>query len=460
VLELTSSASVEPVLLDTLSEVPPPWAFRAAADAADPDGGELRNFLWGATDDTTLRGDFVGLVTLFESVSECRNPARLLAQVVERFPEAKSGARLKSVLFGEAEQRAYAQLDEVQLLLALGTTESYGGLDAEELKANGRGKALCLRDPSAAKRLLGDLFRANLNPLGEEMLAGVISALGPQTAKQVTADQPQFLPALFRAKPSLASSSELWEAAGHRKWDLFESVVASGDLDAELTQRITAALLESGADFLLRRALERWGKGAVWGALDWVASHGGRLPEYCRSLLTFHVEAVMEWVEADPARSVEALLAAARIVAPYSYDICQHDTTVWLRAFRSLRGRSDDKGATYLGLFLFVLGVGNAPPSPVELVSESFELVHEAGRQDLLGDDVWVVAEPAVPHLSWNHDWDKCERLRRGLVSAFVRHGWPPSDIKKCVRDQRLLRQVLESARKVDGGRSLLQEFE
>jgi hypothetical protein len=379
--------------------------------------------------------------------------------VVGCFPEARAGGRLKSLLFGDIGERAYGPFHEAPLLLALGTTESYRALDADTLKVNARGKDLCARNPEAAKQLLGDLFRSNLNPLGEEVLAGVISALDPEAARRVTADQPQFLPALFRAKPSLASSPQLWVAAGHRKRDLFEAVAVNDSLDDDLVGRITAALLESGADFLLRRALEKWGKGAVWGALDWIAAKHGKLSEACRGPLTFHIESAMGWVEADRDRPLEGLVAAAHIVAPYSYDISRHDASVWLRTLRALRAASDKGETIYLALFVFALGIGNAPPSPVALVSESFELVHEAARRDLLGDDIWVIAEPLVPHLSWIQDWDKCERLRRGLILAFMQHKWPPSDLKRCVQDKSLLGHVLESARKVEGGKHYFSDI-
>jgi hypothetical protein len=251
----------------------------------------------------------------------------------------------------------------------------------------------------------------------------------------------------------------LWVAAGHRKRDLFEAVAVNDSLDDDLVGRITAALLESGADFLLRRALEKWGKGAVWGALDWIAAKHGKLSEACRGPLTFHIESAMGWVEADRDRPLEGLVAAAHIVAPYSYDISRHDASVWLRTLRALRAASDKGETIYLALFVFALGIGNAPPSPVALVSESFELVHEAARRDLLGDDIWVIAEPLVPHLSWIQDWDKCERLRRGLILAFMQHKWPPSDLKRCVQDKSLLGHVLESARKVEGGKHYFSDI-
>ena len=73
-------------------------------------------------------------------------------------------------------------------------------------------------------------------------------------------------------------------------------------------------------------------------------------------------------------------------------------------------------------------------------------------------DDTWVILDPIVPHLWWMHDWDKCERLRRGLVEAFVRHRWPLLKLTDCVKNQALLSRVVESAQRVDGGKELISQ--
>jgi hypothetical protein len=60
-------------------------------------------------------------------------------------------------------------------------------------------------------------------------------------------------------------------------------------------------------------------------------------------------------------------------------------------------------------------------------------------------------------HLSWGRNWDKCERLRRGLAESFIRHDWPAEQFLACAADDELLRVILKSASKVDSGDKLLK---
>lgn len=106
----------------------------------------------------------------------------------------------------------------------------------------------------------------------------------------------------------------------------------------------------------------------------------------------------------------------------------------------------------YVCTFLLALGLNNSPPSPMDLLSESFERVHEAARMEHLSDEAWFVVEPFVPELSWLSNWDKCERLKRGLISAFVKYRWPASELRMRIKDKGLLRELVKSARRVDGG--------
>jgi hypothetical protein len=99
-----------------------------------------------------------------------------------------------------------------------------------------------------------------------------------------------------------------------------------------------------------------------------------------------------------------------------------------------------------------------SPPTPLDLVGASFERVHEAARTEHLSDRAWFVVEPFVPELSWFSNWDKCERLRRGLVSAFVRYRWSASELKLRIKDDQLLWDIGRSAKRIDGGDQLAQQ--
>jgi hypothetical protein len=452
-LETTGGSSAEPILIPSVESVYPPWIASVATDALNVRGGPIRNFLWAASDGAASRAEFVPLITVFNALSESPELTTLITLVAELFPEPGSGHSLKCLLFGKQSAHAWLSSHEEQdILFAIATTGDYQCFDGDALSIKVRAANFCIEKPDSARWLVGELFRSSLNPLGEEILAGLISAMEPDTARQVTVQQPQFLPALFRAKPSLATSSQLWLAGGDRKRELFESVASHEHLDSAVVAGVVGALLDSGSETFIRRAFDRWGKAAVFQALDWTESHNGALSEICRGALASHLPSVMDWVEAKPTRSFETLIAVAHVVAPYSSKMSQRDSSVWLRTFHFLQNSPKEAEKSYICTFLLALAFGNAPPSPLDLLSESFERVHETARKELLSDNAWIIMEPLVPELSWLSNWDKCERLRRGLISAFLRHRWPASELKRRIKDYELLRQLLKSARRVDGG--------
>jgi hypothetical protein len=63
-----------------------------------------------------------------------------------------------------------------------------------------------------------------------------------------------------------------------------------------------------------------------------------------------------------------------------------------------------------------------------------------------------MIIQPFVPELSWLSNWDKCKRLRRGLVAAALRHSWPPTELLLRINDPYVREQVVRSARRVEGG--------
>ena len=136
----------------------------------------------------------------------------------------------------------------------------------------------------------------------------------------------------------------------------------------------------------------------------------------------------------------------------------EQESSVWIRNFRRLQSDAKESELNYVCAFLLALGLNNSAPSPMELLSESFQRVHEAARIEHLSDDAWFVVEPFVPELSWLSNWDKCERLRRGLIAACVKYRWSITELKgRAINNDELFRQLGKSAKKVDGGEGLFR---
>lgn len=462
--EITTSAlakhSQELNLLVKDSSPKPAWLDLAVKDAVIPEGGTFRELLWQLGRDSSLK-EFSHIAEFITSLASESRPAvsEVLDKVAKIFPDPVSGRGLKENLFGrEKDSPKLIRFDEGDLLASIASTEHFEAFDSQSLQLRMRGADLCCQSPHAARETISKLFRSPLNKLGEDVLAGMIEAIDPSIAREVTQEQPQFLPMLFRAKPELGVSPELWVAAGDRNRELFEALISHNNLGDSLIAKIVEALLASNSEFLLRRALEGWGKPAVFGALEWMEKSNRSLSERSLGALTFHVPGVVEWMLAGPNRSRNMVVMAAHLVAPFSYQIRQFHTDVWLKTFHDLLNEDNSGEATYFAAFLLALGFQNAPPHPIDLVVECFERLHQIAWDDAMPDSTWIVLDPIVPHLMWLHDWDKCERMRRGLIEAFIRNHWPLKRLFDCVADEQLLSRVLDSARKVDGGRQLISQ--
>jgi hypothetical protein len=437
------------------------WANSTASDAALPNGGQFRTLLWSVADGNRIE-EFKGFACLVvQFLSEIPISLQDLIKIVANyFPEKLSGLVLKQKLFGENRPKIYKfNFNECEMLSELSLTEAYNAFDSESLKLRLRANYLCKNCHEDARQLISKLFKGTLNPLGEEVLAGLLEAVNPEIAKKITAQQPHFLPTLFREKPELGTSAELWFAAGDSVRELFESLASIEGLSNELIEGIAEAILSGGAETIVRRALDKWGQPCVFGILNYVANSGKELSENVMGALTFHVESVMKWLTTTTDRPIFAKIMCFRIVAPFSYQIKNFGTDIWLREYEEQRKQANYGEVNYLTALLLALGLQNVAPIPIKVVGLCFEPIHHLVWNGKMPDSNWIILDPIVPHLDRRHDWDKCERLRRGLIEAFVRFRWPPEHLHECIKNDDLLVRVLRTAEEVEGGSALLAQI-
>jgi hypothetical protein len=439
-------------MLDFVLPVLPQWSNLAADDALLYAGGPLRSFLWSVSDAESARGDFQSFMRIYDAILASFPFSDLLDLTAELFPVSENGRQLKKFVFGDQSAISISHVDERESILAFATTKSYETFDPEDLGLKSRGTRLLAEQPSLAYLLLGDLFRASLNPTGDEILRTLIAGMGAHDALSFASDQQQFLPALFRANPALASSAELWRIAEDRKRELFESLVGLTRIELETIRGIVRALLDSSSDIFIGRAFQEWSAVATHSALDWVDAHDGSMTDTCRSALASHFQDVADWLATNRQISNDTLASMAHIVAPRVREIARTDSTAWLRALVAMRHTNRREDENYLAALVLALALCNAPPKPLDLVAESFERVHWLAEKELLRDDAWSIVQPLVPELSWWKNWDKCERLRRALISAFAKYAWPAWELRARIKNQYLVEQLLDSAKRVDAG--------
>src|SRR5262249_12434994 len=109
--------------------------------------------------------------------------------------------------------------------------------------------------------------------------------------------------------------------------------------------------------------------------------------------------------------------------------------------------------------FLLAVAFDNPGPGADELVVRSFATVDRAAASRELPLEAWrplASRLPAVPR--WREaDW--CDRLRRGLVERFIRHGWPPAQLLRAVRDDLAFQRVVMICEWTEEGMALLKRL-
>ncbi len=435
----------------------------AIEDALVPNGGPFRTFLWASVDDRTTRRDVPNLVKIYDFLTTSKSVDTAIHLIAEQFPENRGAWLSRLLLSSDHPDSVARRFEDRDILFALATAANLQISDPEALLIEERISRLCASNPRDAWWLLRQLFEANVNDLGEQMLTALIVHMSAETAQEITQDRPKFLPSLFRARPDLACSAELWRLGSDRKRELFDAV-ATKELLPSVVHGIVVALLDSDSEDFLRRSIALWGKDAVFAALDWVESHEGHMSLALRNALDNQPDSVMDWVQ-QTSVSAESLVAIARVVAPYASRISMRNPEVWLRTFQFVEGTVSEAERNYLASFLLALAFCNTPLA-LDLIAASYQRVHEAAWSERLSDEAWSLVKPFVPELHWPRNWDKCERLNRGLVEAFIRYHWPSRELRRIKNyhprnsSTDLMQQILDSARDVKDGKEFIRDVE
>jgi hypothetical protein len=451
---------------------PPAWLPHAASDLIGTGGRALRAFLhqlgpWLPGG----REHYVPAAELFSfapSLATSRPPlGELVESVATVFPETSQGAVLKSALFGGKSPLAIiltADGSERELLRTLSTSRHGGAFDPEGLGLESRARELWTTNRDEALRLIDHLIRNDHNPLGERLLFALVRGLGVNEAAAFFEQVPALVATVVRLNPSAAASPELWRGPADRQWSLIDAVTAGKETSPELQRALVRAMLEAGSDAVADAVSRRFGTEAAMAVLQWfdetaTASPGSLSPRW-RRVLASQPGAMLDWLKAqsEPREATAAL--AVDLLNPHSRDVYGRGASPWLKQFRESGAGVDEAARLRLRAFMLALGFDNPGEGSDELVVRSFACVHQALALNRLSYDSWSWLEDQVPSLSWLRNWDRCERLRRGLAEKYVRYGWPALQFIRCAADEAMLRDMLEACSKAEGGKSLLRRLE
>jgi hypothetical protein len=457
----------------------PSWAAAAAADLGESEG-RLRQLLWTFGGGfAALRPVFAPLVEIDQQLARTRegqeSMAALVAAVTARWPLAGEAKRLKAGLFGErgaAEPTLLPPAHEGDLLHALATTPQHVALNRDDLALRKRGGAFWRAEPARALALARAIVDApEPSPLGQELLKGIAETLTPTDALTLKAQSPALFTGLVQHNPALATPVSAPPPVAPPAPSQAPAHEPSG-LVAEPPRRpatVPAAPVVPAPSAPTRAPMAPEPPvapppGVVTASLDQLdeagaSNAGSQVDADWHRWLVSRPATVIGWLVRAPAPTPRTMLTIASSLDPHDAEVQRIGAEPWLRTTAGLEAKLDTAAYRRVAAFLLAVAFDNPGPGADELVVRAFATVDRAAASRELPLEAWrplASRLPAVPR--WREsDW--CDRLRRGLVERFIRHGWPPAQLLRAVRDDLAFQRVVMICEWTEEGMALLKRL-
>ena len=129
----------------------------------------------------------------------------------------------------------------------------------------------------------------------------------------------------------------------------------------------------------------------------------------------------------------------------------------WLIAARHAVGDLEDDAASYMAAYLLTRAFSNRTRSAGELAQLSLERTHAALAGNRLLYDGWRLLESQLPWSATWFEWDRCHRVRAGVVALFVDRDLDPGLFARVCEGDQLFSSLSERAVRSKRGRSFLK---
>jgi hypothetical protein len=422
-----------------------PWAEALARELDFGGVGAVSNFLKECAEEFGSERTRVAPLLelkLIGTQGSLRSVDYLLKAIWERFPSQCEARRAKKALLDDFFNSTGSV---VPALRVMALTQFHSAFVPEDFSIERRVLCLMKQERSEAASLIRFLADSDLNPLGEVCLTSMCAVLSPSQAVDCCEGRPGLMLLLVGRNPSLAKSPEIWRASNGRERDLL-NVVRGSISDPDSIDSVTRAMLDADCSGAASDVFLYFGNRAAKTVLDWANDERiKRLGEAWTQQLRNYPRGITDWLREVDDASVDTLELVATVLNPCASELSKVPGRIWLPLARRFRHSQVELSVmTFLLALSFVHGGSDAP----QLVAAAFPVVYRAAESDRLGYDNWSVIKELLPTVPWWRDWDKCERLRRGIVESFLAHRWPVDYLLEAMPNRDTLRRVLKYCRK------------
>ncbi len=418
---------------------------------------KIRKFLWTfGSEFQNGRDVYIKLLQIYQTVERIDNKEEdlktLLKNIKICFPEKQQATSLKKATFGSDKSERQWLLPfvtEGHILKELCKFDDLSMFDQSWLNVKERAKLFWENYPNEARQLTFDLLSSTITSIGIEYLMGVSEVITLQDLFDfVRTDKP--LPQIFIVfKPELVTSREFWQITTKEKQvETIKLITSINNLPDSTIKEIVRSILQTGSEVDIEDLVTRFGNIVIYTALDWFDELDppslAKFPLNWKEILKSEPEILVNWMISMPAKKTTSQALIIDLLNPFAEEVISIETSVWLPIAQNVKISMIDNQKIETMAFLLTVGFIKSDNKAADLISYAFEIVYEAVKNDSLKYRSWYNLSTILPNLQWWQEWDRCERLRRGLVSAYIKNNWPSNSFFETLQNNETLWKVLE----------------
>ena len=388
--------------------------------------------------------------------------------ILEVYPSGKSGVNTKALFLETALSPIPSELlfsdDREKIIRAIAAPASAEAFSKLGEKARALSRQLVRTNPELALRTMVAALQPDLNEIGVGIVKGVFKDLADDDLDRTINSLRDELPLLIALYPEIAANTFAWRSTRRQQYELCEALGQVDNLNASTRARIIAASLEGDSHDIASSLIRALGNDSLRFVLDWFNKSGLHTPKALHSdwrrELALNPRKSVDWFRRPPSVVRPATIAlASEYISPTDASLSRVPTEVWILALQSFSEFTPPDVSQRSRAFLLAIAFNNRQPLYAEIAASTFESVHDLMLDRELGYEEWQWLSDDLPSLGWGWNWDRAERLRRGLIERFVDSNWPLKFFPMCISKHSNWDMVLSSCRATEHGKILLKRL-
>ncbi|MDB5385567.1 MAG: hypothetical protein JWM11_1213 [Planctomycetaceae bacterium] len=441
----------------TVIEIPSPncvheeWVYTALAAYIGVDNSLMDFFEdvgYRLPGDTTLFRPIVQTYSILNRGRPSTVVNELILYTAKEFPEPDAGRDYKRAFLVEN----VAGLPEMDLIKGLALTETYASFNVHVLQMRQRAAAFWASEEQAWGLLVWLLTESH-NPLGEQAILGLTEAMPTVRLQNALASSPEVLVGIIRREPRFASEESLWRDPSKQSIAAKALLACREELAGQRDEIITAAL-KAKADPIHPSLFDVFGPVAVESVLNWMNEFPAReIPNGLQIGLSSRSKEMLNWLESHPSAYRETVSSILKMI---NLDVVANSPILSTALKRFFEEPNFDNVSISVAAKVLQSSFGAATPESVDLAAIAFDVVYHAAAASCLPDDAWYGLLRFLPSSNWWQDWDRCERLRKGIAERFRTEHWPVKGLVGITKDDRVFAEIIDELRQWYSGRRVL----